>query len=197
MVKKKSFHLSYLEVFSIPMHPAFTVYYNVLSFVSQGGRTLPDGSYQMPIVAVICNFPTPTPSAPSLLTHAMVENLFHEMGHAMHSMLARTKYQHVTGTRCATDFAEVPSVLMESFVWDSRVLSRFARHFRTGQSLPEEMISKLCQSRNMFGALEMQRQVLYALVDQVYHGQHPLKKSTTEVMADLQKEYTVIPHIDG
>lgn len=165
--------------------------------LSQGGRTLPDGSYQMPIVAVICNFPTPTPSAPSLLTHAMVENLFHEMGHAMHSMLARTKYQHVTGTRCATDFAEVPSVLMESFVWDSRVLSRFARHFRTGQSLPEEMISKLCQSRNMFGALEMQRQVLYALVDQVYHGQHPLKKSTTEIMADLQKEYTVIPHIDG
>lgn len=127
----------------------------------------------------------------------MVENLFHEMGHAMHSMLARTKYQHVTGTRCSTDFAEVPSVLMESFVWDPRVLSKFARHFRTGQSLPEEMIDKLCQSRNMFGAIEMQRQVLYSLVDQVYHGQHPLKKSTTDIMADLQKQYTVIAHIEG
>lgn len=127
----------------------------------------------------------------------MVENLFHEMGHAMHSMLARTKYQHVTGTRCSTDFAEVPSVLMESFVWDPRVLSKFAKHFKTCQSLPGEMIEKLCTSKNMFGAIEMQRQVLYSLVDQVYHGKHPLNKTTTEILADLQREYTLIPHIDG
>jgi intermediate peptidase len=169
----------------------------VSNWVISGGRTLPDGSYQLPIVAVICNFPPPSPSAPSLLTHGMVENLFHEMGHAMHSMLARTRYQHVTGTRCATDFAEVPSVLMEYFAWDPRVLSKFAKHFRTGQSLPEEMINKLSQSRNMFGALEMQRQVLYSMVDQVYHGKHPLTQSTTDIMTDLQKQYTVIPHVEG
>lgn len=162
-----------------------------------GGRTLPDGSYQLPTVAVICNFPPPSPSAPSLLTHGMVENLFHEMGHAMHSMLARTRYQHVTGTRCATDFAEVPSVLMENFVWDPRVLSKFAKHYRTGHSLPDETVTKLSQSRNMFGALEMQRQVLYSMVDQVYHGKHPLAQSTTDTMTDLQKQYTAIPHAEG
>ncbi|EDO43059.1 predicted protein, partial [Nematostella vectensis] len=161
------------------------------------GKILKDGTYQLPIVAIICNFPPPSPSGPSLLTHGMVENLFHEMGHAMHSMLARTRYQHVTGTRCSTDFAEVPSVLMEYFAWDSRVLNKFARHFRTGQPLPEEMVNKLCQSRNMFGALEMQRQILYSIADQIYHGKHPLQKNTTDIMSDIQKEHTVIPFVSG
>ena len=162
-----------------------------------GGRVLDDGSYQLPVVAIVCNFPSPGVSSPPLLTHNMVENLFHEMGHAMHSMLARTQYQHVTGTRCSTDFAEVPSVLMEYFAWDPRVLMRFARHYKTGQSLPEEFAQRLCQGRTMFGALEMQRQVLYAMIDQIYHGKHPLDGSTTDILAQVQSQYTVIPHAPG
>ncbi|XP_070538746.1 mitochondrial intermediate peptidase-like [Ptychodera flava] len=166
-------------------------------FTIRGGRCLDDGSYQKPVVVLMCSFPSPTKHMPSLLTHSMMENLFHEMGHAMHSMLARTTYQHVTGTRCSTDFAEVPSVLMEYFANDYRVLKQFAKHYKTGETLPERMISNLCSAKKMFSACDMQQQVYYAILDQLYHGKHPLPTTTTELLSEIQNKYSCLPHVDG
>uniref|UniRef100_A0A7N6F6B7 Peptidase M3A/M3B catalytic domain-containing protein n=1 Tax=Anabas testudineus TaxID=64144 RepID=A0A7N6F6B7_ANATE len=138
-------------------------------FTIRGGRWCQEtGQYQLPVVVLMLSLPHPTKSAPTLLTPGMMENLFHEMGHAMHSMLGRTRYQHVTGTRCATDFAEVPSILMEYFATDFRVISQFARHYETGQ-------------------------IFYAALDQLYHDK-PLDRSTTEILKETQQKFYGLPY---
>ncbi|KAK6173536.1 hypothetical protein SNE40_016967 [Patella caerulea] len=166
-------------------------------YTIQGGRQKSDGSYQLPMVVLQLNLPLPQSRVPSLLTPGMLENLFHEFGHAMHSMLGRTKYQHVTGTRCSTDFAEVPSVLMEFFVSDPRVLSTFAKHYKTGESLPSGVAEKLCKSKSLFSASDMQLQVFYSMLDQTYHGEYPLGKTTSQVLGELQNTFYGAPYVEG
>uniref|UniRef100_A0A8D0UTT4 mitochondrial intermediate peptidase n=1 Tax=Sus scrofa TaxID=9823 RepID=A0A8D0UTT4_PIG len=166
-------------------------------FTIRGGRVREDGSYQLPVVVLMLNLPQPSRDSPTLLTPGMMENLFHEMGHAMHSMLGRTRYQHVTGTRCPTDFAEVPSILMEYFAADYRVVQQFARHYQTGQSLPRSMVSRLCESKKVCAAADMQLQVFYAALDQLYHGPHPRGRCTTDVLRATQERFYGLPYVPG
>uniref|UniRef100_A0AAX7U2I6 Mitochondrial intermediate peptidase n=1 Tax=Astatotilapia calliptera TaxID=8154 RepID=A0AAX7U2I6_ASTCA len=163
-------------------------------FTIRGGRQCQEtGQYQLPVVVLMLSLPHPTKGAPTLLTPGMMENLFHEMGHAMHSMLGRTRYQHVTGTRCATDFAEVPSILMEYFATDYRVISQFARHYETGKPLPESMVARLCESKKVCGAADTQLQIFYAVLDQIYHSE-PQNRSTTEILKDMQQKFYGLPY---
>lgn len=166
-------------------------------FTIRGGRRTRSGSYQNPVVVVMLNLNKARPTGgvgpaehPTLLSLANLENLMHEMGHAMHSMLGRTEYQHVTGTRCSTDFAEVPSTLMEFFANDPRVLQRIARHYKSGQTLPAGTLANVAAARRMFNSVDAHTQVLYALVDQALHGDHRkngLAGSTTTTTDILER----------
>lgn len=164
----------------------------------QGGCYLPDGSYQLPIVVLVLSLPVNDERNPSLLSPSMVDNLFHEMGHAMHSMLARTKYQHITGTRCSTDLAEVPSILMEFFASDPRVISRFARHHASGQAMPDDLMKCWLKSKKVFVASETELQIFYSALDQAYHSSNiDSGDSTTDVLARVQKDYYSIPYVEN
>ncbi|RMJ22620.1 hypothetical protein PHISP_06505 [Aspergillus sp. HF37] len=132
---------------------------------------------QLPTIALVCDFPEPPGNGtgrPSLLREHSVRTLFHEMGHALHSILGQTSLQSISGTRCATDFAELPSVLMESFATAPEVLSLYARHWKTDEPLSENMMRSMEQDRtahgSIYGAVENEAQILMALVDQAYHS---------------------------
>ena len=166
-------------------------------FTIRGGRERADGSYQDPIVVLMLNLAAGGWRSPTLLSPSTLDNLFHEMGHAMHSMLGRTKFQHVTGTRCSTDFAEVPSTLMEYFAADPRVLNRLNRHYRTGEKLPEKTVQTLCATKKIFASTELQAQLFYSAVDQAYHSRLPLAGDTVAALQEVQATHHTLPYPQG
>jgi len=101
------------------------------------------------------------------------------MGHAVHSILGQTSMQGISGTRCATDFAELPSVLMEYFATDPSVLKLFARHWQTDELIPDELVSAMLLEKQdraeQTGGWDNQTQILMALLDQVYHAAGPVE----------------------
>ena len=129
---------------------------------------------QTPIVVIVLNLKRDNMqnNATVLLTPQNVENLFHEMGHALASMFGRTKYQHVSGTRCSTDLAEVPSILMEYFAFHPKVLKCYAKHYKTLQPIPNDLIDKLLVSRNLLYAHELKSQSFYAMLDICFHDNY-------------------------
>ncbi|EGV66360.1 zincin [Yamadazyma tenuis ATCC 10573] len=132
-------------------------------------------TYQLPVVSLVFNFHKstsifPFATGPSLLNLEQVETIFHEMGHAMHSMIGRTKLQNLSGTRAATDFVELPSVLMESFAKDPRVICKIAKHYKTGEPLDQEMFEKHQKQKVILYDSEIFMQSKMALLDQVLHN---------------------------
>ncbi|KAF4533951.1 Peptidase M3A/M3B [Lasiodiplodia theobromae] len=159
--------------------------------------------YQLPTIALICDFDTIGQglhsSRPTLLSFREVQTLFHEMGHALHSICGRTQLQNVSGTRCATDFAELPSVLMEHFAAAPQVLALFARHYETDAPLPYRMVEeRVAIDRRMAGA-ETEAQILLAMLDQAYHSELPLQPGfdSTQTYHDIYNAHSTIPEPAG
>ncbi|GAY41367.1 hypothetical protein CUMW_058910 [Citrus unshiu] len=172
-------------------------YTGCANFAIKGGRRLSETEYQLPVVALICNFPG-SHNLSVRLNHHEVETLFHEFGHALHSLLSRTDYQHFSGTRVALDFAETPSNLFEYYAWDYRVLRRFAKHYLTGEIVPEKLVKSMQGARDMFAATELQRQIFYALVDQTLFGERlGQTRDTSSIVADMKRQHTSWNHVEG
>ncbi|MCI0426106.1 MAG: Zn-dependent oligopeptidase [Actinobacteria bacterium] len=134
------------------------------------GRRLEDGTYQNPVCAMVANLTKPTKEAPSLLQHGEVETLFHEFGHVLHQNLGRTELARFSGTNVEQDFVEAPSQIMEHWIWRADVLSRFARHYETGEEIPVELVNQLVAARRLNKGLWQLRQMQYGWWDQELHG---------------------------
>ena len=96
-----------------------------------------------PVIVNVGNFAKPTADTPSLLTLDQVETLFHEYGHALHGLLSQCTYKSVAGTSVARDFVELPSQIMENWAFQKEVLAKYARHYQTGEVIPDELVAKI------------------------------------------------------
>lgn len=129
-----------------------------------------NGENSRPHISVVCNFSKPTSDMPSLLTFQEVTTLFHEFGHALHGVLADTTYPNLSGTSVKWDFVELPSQFLENFCYEPEFLKTFAKHYTTGEVLPDEKIQKISDSKNFMEGYQTLRQLGFGLLDMAYHS---------------------------
>ncbi len=140
-------------------------------------ETTPDGVNSRPHVTIVMNFTKPTDSKPSLLTPYEVETFLHEFGHALHGLMANTRYASLSGTNVLRDFVELPSQFNENYLTEKEFLDGFARHYQTGEPIPAQLVDRIISSAQFGAAYACMRQLNFGLIDMAWH-------TVTEPVAD-------------
>jgi Zn-dependent oligopeptidase len=148
---------------------------------SYKSQYIKDGINERPHVSIVCNFTKPTATKPSLLTFTEVTTLFHEFGHALHGMLADTVYPSLSGTSVYWDFVELPSQIMENWCYEPEALALFARHYETGEVIPQQYVDKIRESASFLEGMATLRQISFGLLDMAFHSNDP--SSITDIKA--------------
>ena len=139
------------------------------------------GENKRPHVSIVMNFTKPTADKPSLLTLGEVETFLHEFGHSLHAIFSDVRFESLSCTNVWRDFVELPSQFMENYAVEKDFLKTFARHYETGETIPDELIDKIVCSRNFMVAYGCMRQVCYGLLDMAYYTlDNPLKGDIME-----------------
>ena len=161
-----------MGLFYLDMFPREGKYNHFAMFPIIEGKRFADGTYQRPVMSMICNFPAPTKDHPPLMSHDDVETIFHEFGHAMHGVLTRAKYARFSGSSVPQDFVEAPSQMLENWAWDKSVLDTFAADYRDpAKKIPAEILAKLKESRLATEGTRYRRQLSFGLMDLALHSQ--------------------------
>jgi len=153
----------------LDMHPRPGKYTHAANFGIQPGFTKRDGSRHYPCTALVCNFSPPTAAKPSLLKHGEVTTLFHELGHGIHDLVAKTRYSRMHGTNTARDFVEAPSQMLENWCWTPTVLKALSKHWSTGDAISDDLIDKLVKTNHLHEALFTLRQLHFGFFDMAVH----------------------------
>lgn len=127
------------------------------------------GENSRPHISIVMNFTKPTQDKPALLTFGEVETFLHEFGHSLHGMFANSTYGSLSGTNVYWDFVELPSQFMENFAIEKEFLHTFARHYQTGELIPDELVQRIVDSSNFNAAYACLRQVSFGLLDMAWY----------------------------
>lgn len=148
-----------------------------------------DGKEILPVAALVCNFPEGSAEEPSLLLHSDVETLFHEFGHLVHCLLARSDISTQGLSAIKGDFIEAPSQFLENWVWEYASLKVFAKHYKTGAVLPESLFAKMKRSQNVGKSTSTIRQVYLGLIDFTFEDKYNTigNRDLVEVSRDVMK----------
>ncbi len=158
----------------------------------------PDGTDSRPHVSVTMNFTKPTADKPALLSFSEVETFLHEFGHALHGMFANGTYAQLSGTNVYWDFVELPSQFMENYATQKEFLHTFARHYETGEPLPEEMVDRLIETSRFNVAYVCMRQVCLGLLDMAwYTRQTPFEGDVIAYEHEAWRPAILMPPAEG
>jgi thimet oligopeptidase len=179
----------------LDMHPRADKYKHAAQFsIKEGivGKQLPEG-------ALVCNFPNPkTASGPALMEHGDVILMFHEFGHLMHHILGgKQKWVRQSGVATEQDFVEAPSQMFEEWGWSYETLSRFAKHHKTGEVIPKDLVAKMRRAEKFGLGLSTLQQMFYAALSLEFHRADPAKLDQLATVKRLQAKYTPFGYVDG
>ena len=167
-----------MGMFYLDMFPRDGKFNHFAQFSLIAGKEFEEGLYKRPCVALICNFQSPTDDKPSLLSHNEVETLFHEFGHALHSILTRAHHSRFSGTSVPRDFVEAPSQMLENWVWDKEQLDGFAADYRDpAKKIPSDILDQLKAARLATIGTHYRRQLSFGILDLELHSQSDVDSS--------------------
>jgi peptidyl-dipeptidase Dcp len=156
----------------------------------RGGEEIP------PVVTIVCNFSKPVGDLPALLSFDEVSTLFHEFGHGLHQLMSDCTYNGLSGTSVPRDFVELPSQIMENWAGDPEVMKEYARHYETGEVIPDELVTKLQNSGHFNQGFATTEYLAAALLDMNYHTQKEAQKlDVNQFEDDYLKSIGLIPEI--
>jgi peptidyl-dipeptidase Dcp len=220
MVCKNLYGITFKELTDIPKYHEDVIAYQVLEkdgshigvlymdfhprkskksgawMTSFSDQKMVNGKRIAPVISIVCNFSKPTADAPALLTFDEVETFFHEFGHALHGLLSNVNYNQLAGTNVPTDFVELPSQIMENWAAEPAVLKMFAKHYKTGEVIPDALIEKMQNCAKYGQGFATTEYLAASLLDMEYHTlKEELSADVNEFEKSTMEKYGLINEI--
>ncbi len=178
----------------LDMHPREDKFKHAALFSRRSGIK----GLQLPEGVLVCNFADPKKTQPALMDHDQVVTFFHEFGHLMHHIFGgQQTWAMFSGIATEWDFVEAPSQLFEEWAWDASVLQRFAKHYRTNEPIPADLVKRMRAADEFGKALDTRQQMFYAAISLQYYLRDPHYFDIHVLMREMQQKYSQFPYLEG